>query len=119
DCVVLDHGIQSFGYRIQEKDRLGQLDTQKLQQLGIQPGPIYRQIKENETTTLDDGSVLYRKDFLGSPKKGKTIILFGDTRYVPHHEEFVQQADVLIHEATFDKDKQELARDYYHSTTEQ
>src|SRR5699024_10286933 len=83
DCVELDHGIQSFGYRIQEKDRLGKLDVQKLQEIGIPPGPIYSEIKDHATTTLDDGTILYRKDFLGEPKKGKTIAIFGDTRYVP------------------------------------
>lgn len=119
DCVELDHGIQSFGYRIQEKDRLGKLDVQKLQEIGIPPGPIYSEIKNHATTTLDDGTILYRKDFLGEPKKGKTIAIFGDTRYVPKHSSFIQNADVLVHEATFDRNKSDLANSYYHSTTEQ
>ena len=119
DCVVLDHGVQSFGYRITEKDRLGKLDTSKLQDKGIQPGPIYSDIKDNEMTVLDDGTVLYRKDFLGQPKKGKIVVVFGDTRYVPQHQHFIQHADVLVHEATFEQNKKDLAKDYYHSTTEQ
>ncbi len=119
DCVKLDHGIDSYGYRISEKDRPGKLDTQKLQDLGISPGPIYRKIKTQEQTILEDGTVLNRKDFLGSPKKGKKLVLFGDTRYMPEHREFIEHADVLVHEATFHHENKALAYDYFHSTTVQ
>lgn len=117
--VLLDHNIRSFGYRITEKDKLGELNVQKLKERGILPGPIYREIKEKEQTTLEDGTVVYRKDFIGQPKKGKIISIFGDTRYIPQHTTFIQNSDVLVHEATFDAGKVDLANNYYHSTTEQ
>lgn len=119
DCVVLDHGIQSFGYRVIEKDRPGRLKVEELQKLGIAPGPIYQQVKEKEQTVLDNGQVLHRKDYLDEPKQGKKVVIFGDTRYVPQHIAFIQDADVLVHEATFDEAKAALAKAYYHSTTHQ
>src|SRR5690625_4188181 len=61
DAVTLDHNILSFGYRITEKDKLGELNVQKLKEMGIKPGPIYRTIKENERTTLPSGEVIERK----------------------------------------------------------
>src|SRR5699024_2062519 len=42
DCLELDQVSQSFGYRIIEKDKLGALQTEILQALVIQPGPIYQ-----------------------------------------------------------------------------
>lgn len=117
--ILLDHNIKSFGYRITEKDKLGKLNVKKLKDKGIAPGPIYQQIKENEQTILNDGTIIYRKDYIGEPKKGKVIAIFGDTKYVPHHIPFIKNADVLVHEATFDAEKQDLARNYFHSTTEQ
>lgn len=35
------------------------------------------------------------------------------------NQKFVQGSDVLVHEATFNKENKELAEKYYHSTTEQ
>lgn len=119
DTVSLDHNIKCFGYRITEKDKLGELMVDKLKEKGIKPGPIYREIKENERTVLPNGEVIERKDFVGPPKKGRTISIIGDTRYIPELEQFVRSSEVLIHEATFDAKMNDLARDYYHSTTEQ
>src|SRR5699024_7378615 len=83
ECIQLDHGVMSFGYRINQKDSLGRLHVEKLRALGINPGPIYKSIKENETTLLQDGTVIHRDDFLGEPKRGKSIVILGDTRYLP------------------------------------
>lgn len=119
DCIELDHGIQSFGYRVQEKDKPGSLKIEKLRALNIQPGPIFQQIKENEVTVLEDGTILKRDDYLGPVKKGKQLVVFGDTRYREEHVHFVADTDVLIHEATFSHDMADIASRYYHSTTKQ
>ncbi|SET88076.1 ribonuclease Z [Salinibacillus kushneri] len=115
----LDHGIPSYGYRIEEKEKIGELIPGKLKDAGIRPGPIYQQIKENPTITLEDGRTIHRKDFVGAPKKGKTICIFGDTRYSNQYATFAQNADILVHEATFGAADEELAYEYYHSSTKQ
>lgn len=112
----LDHGIPSFAYRVIEQDKVGELMPDKLKEAGIPPGPIYRKIKENPEVTLEDGTVVFRKDYVGPPKKGKVMTVFGDTRY---HEEFIsfaRDSDVLIYESTFGPEDQQLAYDYFHST---
>src|SRR5690625_2385750 len=119
DAVLLDHNIKSFGFKITEKDQLGELNVAKLRAHGIKPGPIYREIKENEQTTLENGEIIYRKDYLGEPKKGKVVVIFGDTRYMPNHVDFIKGADVFIHEATFSQTKETLANKYFHSTTKE
>lgn len=118
-CKQLAHNIPSYGYKIIEKDQLGQLNVDKLQSLGINPGPIYRKIKENEQIVLENGSLLHRKDFIGPSKRGKMITIFGDTTYTEEHISFAMDSDVLVHEATFEADKEQLATSYFHSTTVQ
>lgn len=118
-CKKLDHGIPSYGFRIEEKSKPGELQVDKLKSLGVSPGPIYSQIKENETTTLEDGRKINREDVIGPDKSGRHIVILGDTRSTEQNEQFVQSADVLVHEATFNKASIELARNYFHSTTEQ
>lgn len=116
----LQHGqMTSFGFRIEEKDKIGELLVDQLIALGIQPSPIYQQIKENEQTLLPDGRIIYREDVIGPPKPGKTLVIMGDTIYQEEHREFCQGADVLVHEATFDGSKADLALEYGHSTTTQ
>ncbi|WP_407268845.1 ribonuclease Z [Radiobacillus sp. PE A8.2] len=119
-ATKLDHGITCFGYRVEEKDLPGQLQPKKLQQAGISPGPIYQQIKENEIVELSDGTTLERKNFIGPDKKGRVLIVLGDTRYVSSlSSSFAKDADVLVHEATFSAEEEALAYNYNHSTTKQ
>ncbi|ASN05350.1 ribonuclease Z [Virgibacillus necropolis] len=118
-CKKLHHGIPSYGFRIEEKDKLGELLVEKLKEKGISPGPIYQQIKNQETTVLPNGESVARVDFLGPDKKGRVISILGDTRYTENNSEFVSGSDVLVHEATFNHESEQLAEQYFHSTTTQ
>lgn len=115
----LEHGIASYGYRIVEKDRPGELQVEALLQLGITPGPIFKRIKAGETVELADGTVLNGKEFVGDPKKGRIITILGDTRSCENSKILARDCDYLVHEATFASDSEEMAYDYFHSTTTQ
>lgn len=115
----LDHGIPSFGFRIVEKDRPGTLLVDKLQAAGVNPGPIYKRIKAGETVTLEDGRVMEATHFVAPKQKGRIVTILGDTRFCKQAEKLAYEADVLVHEATFADGEEELARNYYHSTTTQ
>ena len=115
----LDHGIESYGYRVVEKDLPGALLVHKLEKLTIKPGPIYQKIKDGQQVELEDGQILDGKDFLGPSQKGRIITILGDTRYIAASVELALDADLLIHEATFSETDEQLAHDYYHSTTKQ
>ncbi len=115
----LEHGVESFGFKITEADKIGELNVTKLKRDGIFPGPIYKQIKEQEVTQLKDGQLIKRSDYVGKSKVGKSITIFGDTRFDLAYAQFIKGSDVLVHEATFEADKEDLAYDYYHSTTRQ
>ncbi|MCM3724498.1 ribonuclease Z [Neobacillus cucumis] len=115
----LDHGIPSYGYRIVERDRPGTLLADKLKAAGVQPGPIFRKIKNGESVTLEDGRVIEPDKFLGPSQKGRIVTILGDTRYCENSRWLAQDADFLVHEATFAKGEEQLAFDYFHSTTRQ
>ncbi|WML40463.1 ribonuclease Z [Neobacillus sp. OS1-2] len=119
EARLLEHGIPSYGYRIFEKDRPGTLLADKLMVAGVQPGPIFRKIKNGETVTLEDGRVIEPDEFLGPVQKGRIVTILGDTRYCENALLLAKNADLLIHEATFSKGEEKLAFDYFHSTTHQ
>lgn len=119
ESALLEHRIDSYGYRITEKDRPGSLDQAKLAEYGLKPGPLFGRLKRGETITLDDGRAVRPEDVLGAPKRGKVITILGDTRPCANVLPLAKQADVLVHEATFMDDLADTAHEYYHSTAKQ
>lgn len=119
EAALLDHRIDSYGYRVTEKDQPGKLLADKLAALGIPAGPLYARLKKGEDVTTSDGRLLRSRDFTGAPVKGRVIVILGDTRVCDASRRLSRDADVLVHEATYDAGLQEQAHKYYHSTTEQ
>ncbi|MDT2595731.1 ribonuclease Z [Enterococcus dongliensis] len=119
ECMRLDHGIDSYGFRVTEANHEGMLQVEKLAELGIPAGPVYGKIKQGQTVTLSDGRVIDGKEFVGSSKKGRIVTIFGDTRFTDRSSQFAKDSDVIIHESTFNKNEAKLAHAYFHSTTQQ
>lgn len=115
----VSHGMESYGFRVEEKDLPGALQVEELMKKGVQPGPIYQRLKNGETIKTETGELINGKDFMGPEKKGRVIAYSGDTRLCDGLVDLAKQADVLIHEATFGKEEDDLAYLYFHSTTEQ
>lgn len=57
----LNHGIDSFGYRVVEHDHKGELQVDRLKELGIPAGPLYGKLKQGETIQLEDGRTINEK----------------------------------------------------------
>jgi ribonuclease Z len=115
-CLPLEHGIESFGYRIEESDHQGSLQVEKVKELGIPFGPLYGKLKNGETITLPDGRRFNGQDFIGETQKGRVVTILGDTKKTNNSIVLAKDADVLIHESTFEGSDQKMARDYNHST---
>ncbi|MDR0921156.1 MAG: ribonuclease Z [Lactobacillales bacterium] len=116
-ALPLDHGIQSFGYRVVEVDHEGELQVEKLRALDIPAGPIYGRLKKGETVTLEDGRVINGSDFVGETRKGRVVTILGDTRKTNNSVILGREADVLVHESTFKKGSEKMAHQYFHSTS--
>ncbi|TFD92214.1 ribonuclease Z [Jeotgalibacillus sp. R-1-5s-1] len=114
----LDHALDSFGYRLTEKDKPGTLMVDKLRETGLPPGPLYNELKNGKSVEWN-GQTLKGEDYLEEPKKGMVIAVAGDTRKTPAAIKLARGADVLIHEATFGAGHEEMAYQYYHSTATQ
>ncbi|WNR42273.1 ribonuclease Z [Paenibacillus roseipurpureus] len=117
ETARLEHRIECFGYRIVEKDQPGKLLNEKLKELGVPPGPLFGKLKQGLTIQLEDGRTLNGEDFLGAPVPGRVVVVLGDTRYCEGAKKLARGADVLVHEATFAMDKQELAYAFDHATS--
>lgn len=119
EAALLEHRIDSYGYRVIEKDLPGKLDASVLERCGIRPGPLYGKLKRGESVVAPNGETLHAKDVLGVPKAGRIVTILGDTRPCQTAITLAQNADMLVHEATFLHELAKTARDYHHSTSRQ
>jgi len=113
-AVPIAHTVPCVGYIITEEDKPGRLLEEKLRELNIPPGPIYRMIKEGKLKILPTGQPT--DQFVGPPVKGRKIVLLGDTCNPRSVLTDGANCDVLVHEATFGGDDIKHAIQYGHST---
>jgi len=116
-CQKLTHRVPAYGYRIAESDRPGRFNVEKAIALGIPSGPLYGQLKQGKTVTLEDGRLVRGTELCEPPEPGRKIAYCTDTVFCEAAVELAQDADLLIHEATFAHQDAQLAFDRLHSTS--
>jgi ribonuclease Z len=114
--IDVNHGIPAIGYSLIEKLRPGKFNKAKALSLGIPEGPLFSQLQKGKTILLKNNKKISPEMVLGPSRKGRKIVISGDTRPIRAMVDFAKDADVLIHEATFDSKLAELSSDYGHST---
>ncbi|TRY61739.1 hypothetical protein TCAL_09257 [Tigriopus californicus] len=113
---ALTHRIPCFGFIIQERDQLGSLDVKKLKELGLSPGPKYALLKNGKRVALDNGDVIEPLDVTGPIKKGRKIVILGDTCDNSPMTHLDMDCTIILHEATMEESLREKAIQYGHST---
>jgi ribonuclease Z len=116
-AYAVDHrGSASLGYAIIEDTRKGRFNPDRARALGIPEGPLWGQIHRGLAVTLTDGRTIEPALLVGPARRGRRIVLTGDTRPCDATLEIAREADVLVHEATFGDEEAERAAETGHST---
>jgi ribonuclease Z len=115
----LDHRVFALGFRLEEKIRPGRFNLERARELGIPAGPLYSQLQAGKSVTLADGRVIHSSEVLGEPRPGKIVSYCLDTRPCLNAVKLAENADWLIHEATFTEDHIEESHHFGHSTAVQ
>lgn len=117
-AILMNHGIETFGYIFEENEKPGKFNKEKAESLGIEKGPLYSKLHHGEKIKLNDGRVIdpYKDGIVGKPRKGIKISYSGDTRENEYFMEKAKNSNLLIHEATFSKNEKDLAYEWGHST---
>ncbi|MFL5964451.1 MAG: ribonuclease Z [Gaiellaceae bacterium] len=113
------HGVSAVGYVVEEDERPGEFDATAADALGIPFGPERGALQRGESVTFEDGRVLTPDAVLGPARRGRRIVIPGDTAPVETVRVLAEGADVLVHEATFLEDERDRAADTLHSTARQ
>ena len=108
------HRGPAFGYEIYEPERAGRVDLERAAALGLQPGPDLGRLQRGESVGEIDPSQV-----LGPTRRGRKIVLSGDTAPCQSLARAAAGCDVLIHEATFLHEDADRAAEKAHSTSVQ
>ena len=114
--LKVEHGIPALAYSIEEKMRPGIFNKPKALNLGIPEGPLFSKLQRGKTITLEDGREILPEMVLGPPRKGRKIVISGDTKPCKNIVKLSENADVLIHDSTFDSELEDIANEYGHAT---
>lgn len=114
-AVPVSHGQRpAYGYALVEDDRPGQFDPEAARALGVAPGRDFGALQRGRTV----GSVR-PEQVMGPPRRGRKVVVSGDTAPCETLAIAAHEADVLVHESTFAQEEVERARKTSHSTARQ
>jgi ribonuclease Z len=114
--VPVTHGAAAVGYALVEEPRPGRFDVDTADALGIPVGPERGALQHGDSVTLADGRVLTPDAVLGPSRPGRTVVYSGDTSPSEVLQALAENADVLVHEATFTEEEGLRAAETMHST---
>jgi len=110
--------VPTFAYCLEEDERPGKFNKEKALELGIPEGPLFSKLQRGKTIVIN-GRKITPNMVLGPKRPGRKIVISGDTRPFEKMVDFAKNADVLVHDATFHSELEEVAAEYGHSTAKQ
>jgi ribonuclease Z len=113
---ALAHRVPTYGFRVALPDRPGSLDAQAALALGVPKGPLLGELKAGRAVTLSDGRVVEPSSVVGPKHRGASMAYALDTVPCPAAVELGKGVDALVHEATYEHARAELAHTRGHST---
>ena len=116
--IPLKHRVYTNGFLFQEKSGDRKLNTEAVNQYGIETC-YYNKIKSGSDMTLDDGRVIPNELLTFDPFPPKSYAFCSDTMYDESIVSLIRDVDVLYHESTFLDTEEHLCEKTMHSTAKQ
>ncbi len=116
EAYNMSHGTPCLAYNFIEKEKYN-LNIEKLKKLGIQPGPILKELKEKGRIKFKGKTINVENYSKIVPEKKVTFIM--DTMINENCINAAKDSDLLIGEACFLKTEEKLALERKHLTAEQ
>ncbi|MCL2257732.1 MAG: ribonuclease Z [Nitrososphaerota archaeon] len=118
-AVRANHTIESYSYIFEEKPHIGEFFPEKALALEIPEGELWSKLQKGETITLPNGNTVNPDEVIGPNRPGRKIVYTGDTMPYEDFADFAKDADVIVHDCTFDDALATKAKDNGHSTASQ
>ncbi|MFL5263412.1 MAG: ribonuclease Z, partial [Anaeromyxobacteraceae bacterium] len=114
-AFATDHRTPSLGYALVEDPRPGRFHPDRAAALGVPSGPLYGELQRGRPVEVD-GRTVRPEDVVEPSRRGRTLVVSGDTWPTGATVEASRGADLLVHEATFGDAEAARALETLHST---
>lgn len=111
----LKHSIPCWGYVLEEHPRQGRFIVERAEAIGIEPGENRALLQQGQTIFLN-GKRVNPSDVLGPPRRGRKVVILGDTYDSRSLQSIAYGADMIIHECTLPEEDASEAFEKTHST---
>jgi len=115
----VDHRGFALGYELTIQKPTGEFLPKSAEELNIPKGPLWKKLANGEEVRLDDGTTIHPNQVTGPRPDPVKIVYSGDTRPCEALREVSQNATVLISEAMYTSEHEELAAERGHSTAKE
>ena len=113
--LPLKHRIPCFGFLFQEKEGLRKLKKEALAAYKI-PVHARKGLTEGEDFRMESGEVISNDKITSDPEPPSSYAYCSDTAYYEKLIPFINEVDLLYHEATFLERDSDRAKKTFHST---
>jgi len=114
EVAEMDHDAPAVAYSFVVKEKM-RLDKAKLKKMKIPNSPLVAELVKGKTVEINGKNINGKK--LMYKEDARKVVVVMDTRYNENAVKLSKGADLLISEATFSKDEQEIAYEYGHLTS--
>jgi ribonuclease Z len=122
-AFAVNHGMPALGYILEEDPRPGRFNREQAIALGVPPGPLFGRLQRGESIRVGNGDTckeILPEQVMGEARPGRKIVYTGDTRAVHDRiRDIAHDADILIHDATYDESEADRGTEFYHATARQ
>ncbi len=112
----VDHRGFALGYELTLQKPTGEFIPERAEKLGIPKGPMWSKLAAGESVQLEGGTTVHPEDVTGPRPNPVKIVYSGDTRPCQALREASKNANVLISEAMYTIEHENLAEERGHST---
>ena len=109
------HRMKNFVYSLEEKIRPGVFNPKTAKKLNVPEGILWSKLQNGETVEVN-GKKINPNLVLGPSRKGRKIVISGDTRPSATIKRFIFGADLAVLESTYFDDHHEKAKENLHMT---
>lgn len=116
EAFPLNHAIETFGFRISEKEPPFNVRKEAIEEYGLTLTEIGT-IKRGEDVLRADGTVIRLSEVGYKPFQPRSYAYVSDTATFPEEAEWLRGTTVIYHESTYLQELEDQAAQRHHSTT--
>jgi ribonuclease Z len=113
-AFATEHVARGIGFAFVEDPRPGEFDPVRARELGVAPGPDFGRLQRGEIV-----NGVRPDQVMGEARRGRKVVITGDTAPCEMTRLVAWEADLLVHEATFADEEGERAAETAHTTARQ